>query len=68
MDPRKWIAAVVVARLLKRHPTTVRSWIKNGKVEGTRVGGGGGSQPGFYANRASLRAFLGADAAREYGI
>lgn len=44
--------ATVAARLLERHPRTVRAWIASGELAGVVVGGR------YYTSGAAVRALL----------
>jgi len=38
MTAEKWLTVQQVAELLQLHPETVREWLREGKLEGVRLG------------------------------
>lgn len=54
MADEKWYTVAEIAELLKVHPSTVREWLRAGRLQGKGFGG----RTGWRVSESQLRAFL----------
>jgi excisionase family DNA binding protein len=54
MSEETWYTVEDIAQLLKVHPDTVRSWLRDGRLRGRNFGG----RTGYRVRRSALDAFL----------
>jgi excisionase family DNA binding protein len=54
MSEETWYTVDEIAQMLKVHPDTVRSWLRDGRIRGRNFGG----RTGYRVRQSALDAFL----------